>query len=391
MHIKAVNNDSGWLMGELLGSCLGLISQERWQRVKNSFAHAFGHATVQSYGGLVEARTARYLRDIEADSTLSRGRLMLSPAENLRLLPFWITADIIYGDLTPAMEEEMKGLLLQRDAIFKRVIQGGITRFRLSRYLPLKVNRDLSSFKNRWQRFNDRAYSQALSTSPASPIVQMYDARLRGNLEADELYQTLDEMLFANVDVTIGAMSWALLMLAVNSSVQTEVREEILAAAENSNDPHETWNQYIQSSKTLLHATVLEASRLKPLAAFSVPQAAPTERLVQGFKIPANTNFVVDTCALNFKDAFWGEDKALFNPRRFLDRNHSEFRYHYWRFGFGPRMCLGRYLADIMIRIAIVHIVRQYKVSVQKGQELGRIKGMWIAQPNVELVCEKVT
>lgn len=46
--------------------------------------------------------------------------------------------------------------------------------------------------------------------------------------------------------------------------------------------------------ETLLLALMLEFARLKPLAAFSIPQAAPTHRVVGGFLITTGTNFVVD-------------------------------------------------------------------------------------------------
>jgi cytochrome P450 len=39
-HLKAVNNDAGWLMSQSLGQCLGLVSGIEWERI-HSFTAAF--------------------------------------------------------------------------------------------------------------------------------------------------------------------------------------------------------------------------------------------------------------------------------------------------------------------------------------------------------------
>ncbi|CAI6331125.1 unnamed protein product [Periconia digitata] len=44
---------------------------------------------------------------------------------------------------------------------------------------------------------------------------------------------------------------------------------------------------------------MLESARLKPIAPFSIPQAAPNDRVVDNFNILARTNYIVNTYALN--------------------------------------------------------------------------------------------
>lgn len=81
-------------------------------------------------------------------------------------------------------------------------------------------------------------------------------------LKSDQCLQTLDEVLYANLDVTTNAMAWSFLLLAQHGDIQERLREEIkkhkvLTKAD--------WHSYINRSDTLLAYSVLEASRLHPV------------------------------------------------------------------------------------------------------------------------------
>jgi hypothetical protein len=108
-------------------------------------------------------------------------------------------------------------------------------------------------------------------------------------MDTEQLLQTLDEMLFANLDVTMGGLSRNLLL-----------------------HPR-CWQ--LRS---------LEPARLKPLAAFSVPQSVPTTRRVGEFLVPPRTNFIVDTRAVNIHNLFWGDDGETYRPAAFLGQKASE-------------------------------------------------------------------
>lgn len=125
-----------------------------------------------------------------------------------------------------------------------------------------------------------------------------------------QLLQTLDESLFANLDVTTGAISWNFIYLASSPSDQARLRKEI----ERETSPDDaSWDAYIGRGDTFLAACISEASRLRPVArklisdespwslarfvidsvnaAFSIPQAPPTDRKVGEWKIPARVSF----------------------------------------------------------------------------------------------------
>ncbi|KAI0886479.1 putative cytochrome P450 monooxygenase [Annulohypoxylon maeteangense] len=389
-HTKAVNNDAGWLMGELLGKCLGLISGAAYQRVKTAISPPFTHKSSLKYIKDISEVTAKHINKLSTEGKLRNG--FINPVTCLAPIPFWAVANIIYGaELSSDLKLELESLIRLRESLWGHMIQGGATRFGWSRYLPTKTTRDLRDFKKRWAAFNDQAHRVACQTESQAPIRHLYAEVRNGNIEKEQLLQTIDEMLFANLDVTMGGISWCLLFLAAHEDVQEKIRQEISEARLSVETTARGWDDYIQSSSTMLAASILESSRLKPLAAFSVPQSAPTDRIVGGFLIPAGTNIIVDTHALNINNPYWDPDGETYRPARFLEnRKPSEMRYHFWRFGFGPRQCLGKFTVDLLIRVVVAQLVEGYHLRLAETTRWDKNPDTWILHPDTEIRCDGI-
>ncbi|POS75435.1 cytochrome P450 monooxygenase [Diaporthe helianthi] len=398
-HTKAINNDAGWLMGELLGRCLGLISGDPYQSVKSATTPLFTHRAAGLHFQRISSAISAYLDGPEMQERLGRG--VLNPVADLRMLPFWIIAGILYGNhLGSQFKAELESLVILREFLWARMIKGGSTRFSWSQYLRIETTRVLLEYKRRWSKFNQDAKDLCLrSGEEKALIVSMYEAVAQGSMEMDQLLQTIDEMLFANLDVTMGGVSWNLLFLAAHQEVQYQIREEMGQARGKGRLPHHpttargsSWDEYVQSSSTMLAAAVLESARLKPLAAFTVPQSAPTARVVGGgFVVPAGTNFVVDTHAVNIANPFWGADGGIYRPSRFLgSKASSELRYQYWRFGFGPRQCLGKFVVELMVRLLVAHLVEGYRLEMTEATSWDKNPDTWIMHPDTEIRCQKL-
>ncbi|KAL8723170.1 MAG: hypothetical protein Q9181_007340, partial [Wetmoreana brouardii] len=327
---KAVDNNSGYLMSRILGQCVGLVSGTQWRNLRSVTERAFTRTTSTAYVSLINERIKSYFKELQSSMTLSQG--LLDPAEDLKLLPFLVVAEVIYGKLSPELESQLRSIAPRREALFKHVISGGLARFHVSKYLPTKANHALADFRAKWHALNRLAYNLAVSSRSNVPIISLYAAADAGEITHEQMYQTLDEMLYANLDVTLGGISWNVVFLAANHDVQTSLRAEVTAKrreATNNNEggsadmgnstAQKNFNGYLISSSTLLNACILESARLRPLAAFSVPQSAPTPRLVDGYVVPAGTSFVVDSYALNIRNPFWGENSTTYRPQRFLD------------------------------------------------------------------------
>jgi gliotoxin/aspirochlorine/mycotoxins biosynthesis cytochrome P450 monooxygenase len=386
-HMKAINNDAGWLMGELLGKCLGLINGSEYRSMRAELNPIFAHKAAATYLERIKKFTKHHIERIAGQGQLLHGTL--NPVEDFKFLPFWIMIDIIYGDLTLELKDLLGRLLGLRESLWDRMMQGGATRYSWSQYFRPRIAKDLDEFKRGWATFNREAHKTCVLAREKSPIVHLYAKVNAGELDLESLLQTLDEMIFANLDVTMGGLSWNLLFLAAHQDIEDQIREEV-RQARNSAPPMDDWDVYLQRSSTLLAASILESSRLKPLAAFSVPQSAPTDRVVGGFLVPAGTNYIVDTHALNMDDQYWGADAKVYRPSRFLGKKPSEMRYHFWRFGFGPRQCLGKFVVDLMSRAIVAYLVEDHRLSLAETTRWDKNPDTWIMHPDTVIRWESL-
>jgi cytochrome P450 len=121
----------------------------------------------------------------------------------------------------------------------------------------------------------------------------------------------------------------------------------------------------------------------------TIPQSAPTDRIVNGFRIPAGTNYVVDSWGLNVRKKFWAPDNTVYRPERFLGRSATELRYHFWRFGFGPRQCVGKYTADVVVRTILLYVVRHFELELEEGAAWAQDPDCWITHPDMRVKCRR--
>lgn len=329
----------------------------------------------------------KHFKELNAQTNLQKG--LIDPAQDLKMMPFWIIADVIYGELSRDFERTLSELAPLREAVFRNVISGGLSRFSWSQYLPTEANKDLNKFKAKWSKFNRDARDRALRLGTRPPVADLFDAIAAGQITQEHLLHTMDEVLYANLDVTLGGISWNLVFLAAYPECQQRIRDEV---AEWRRSPKGgDFDGYFLDSTTYLSACILEASRLRPLAAFSVPQAIPTDRVVGGYYFPHGTNFIVDAYALNQRNDFWGKEAMTYRPDRHLTRSATKSRYNFWRFGFGPRQCMGKYVADMMMRVLMVHMVENYELGLMEDEakEWARDPLNWINHPQMKLRCEK--
>jgi cytochrome P450 len=202
-------------MGELLGKCMGFMSDPDWRKVHNKIGPHFTYTCATSYISRVDEITKKHFEALQSKERFRQGRL--NPVDDLRLLPFWVATDILYGSLSSELRAELEDIIVLREALWVRMIQGGLTRYAWRQYLPSKANKDLRQFKKWW------SCEASMSANAHVPIVDMFAAVKEGKMGADQLLQRLNEMLFANLDVTMGGNSWNLLFLTAHIEVQGQV------------------------------------------------------------------------------------------------------------------------------------------------------------------------
>lgn len=92
-----------------------------------------------------------------------------------------------------------------------------------------------------------------------------------------QYHQTLDEILFANIDVTSVAQAWLLVDIGLHVDIQEQLRAEVLTVNDEDSKALEA---YLSSTSNLMHLVHSESARLHPVLWYNIPEGerfAPME------------------------------------------------------------------------------------------------------------------
>ncbi len=92
------------------------------------------------------------------------------------------------------------------------------------------------------------------------------------------------------------------------------------------------------------------------------------------------------------KDQVRAVMKSLICQPGWITDYYLQTRYNLWRFGFGPRQCLGKNVADRILRAITAELVLLYDLRVPKStdqQDFGLQEESWIGLPDARIVCTK--
>ena len=166
-------------------------------------------------------------------------------------------------------------------------------------------------------------------------------------LDDDDLAEQLLLLLFAGYETTASSLSCLFRALLINSEVAHWLQSDLAG----------------DSPAPRLDATVLEVMRLTPpVGGFFRRSLRPVQ--LAGVEVPENSVIQVVLTPSHPADA---TDLAAFRPQRHLD---GSFDQTLLPFGGGQRVCLGKALAQLEIRLMAVGLLSRLKLELLPDQDL---------------------
>ena len=166
-------------------------------------------------------------------------------------------------------------------------------------------------------------------------------------LDDDDLAEQLLLLLFAGYETTASSLSCLFRALLLNPEVAAWLQEDLAEG----------------SGSKRLDATVLEVMRLTPpVGGFFRRSLAPVE--LAGVMVPEASVIQV---VLSPSDSADDTDLAAFRPQRHLD---GSFNQTLLPFGGGERVCLGKALAELEIRLMAVGLLNRVQLTLAPDQDL---------------------
>ncbi|XP_077979518.1 1,25-dihydroxyvitamin D(3) 24-hydroxylase, mitochondrial-like [Glandiceps talaboti] len=177
-------------------------------------------------------------------------------------------------------------------------------------------------------------------------------------LTLEELYANTTELLLAAVDTTSNGLLWVLYHLANQPEIQQKLYEEVNRVVPKGERP--TYKHITEMS--YLKAVLKESMRVNPVVQSSV-RILEHDIVIQGYRIPAQTAILYPSM-LNGHSSKYFENPEEFRPERWLREDGQHFDgFRILPFGFGPRSCIGKRLAELEIHLALTMICRKYKLE----------------------------
>ncbi|WP_338768615.1 cytochrome P450 [Massilia sp. METH4] len=352
-----------------LGGNVGLFLAEgdAWRNQRRMVMSAFSPTAIRAYFDRM-AQVAQRLEqrwvaagDGEIDLT---GDLKRYTVDVIAGLAFGADVDTI-GNGDDAIQQHV-------ETVLAGVARRSLLPFPYWRWFKLPADRTLERSVRAVREATDGFIASAREAMAADPTLREQPANMLQAMlaAADRPDSGVDDssvagnvttMLLAGEDTTSSALAWLIWLLWQNPDALARVQEEVRQHAQVPT---------LESINALdyLEACALEAMRLKPPAPF-IPLQAQRETTVMGVKLPKDTLL---WCVLRHDSVDGGvfPEPHSFEPERWLAGGGAD-KGVALPFGAGPRMCPGRYLSLIELKVAMAMLLGRFElVDVQARDRL---------------------
>ncbi|KAI0068332.1 cytochrome P450 [Artomyces pyxidatus] len=166
----------------------------------------------------------------------------------------------------------------------------------------------------------------------------------------------------AGADTTVSAILSFFLAMSLYPDVQRRVQEQLDKVTGSQRLPLFS----DRSALPIIDCVVSECLRWNPVTPLSLPHFTVEDDVYEGYWVPKGTTVLPNVWKLLHDPAMY-PDPMTFNPDRFADsKTNVELGINeepLAAFGFGRRICPGRYLAMDTIWITIVSVLSVYNIS----------------------------
>ena len=227
------------------------------------------------------------------------------------------------------------------------------------KFITTKEDRALHASINR-MKCNVRLFIEdarrqlGASTTPNNILQAML---LSPDVKEEDIFGNVITLLIAGEDTTANSIAWTMNYLVDRPELMSEAQLEV-----DSNYPQNrdlSWEDLDRFPLTFSLAQ--EAMRLKPVTPFVHAEGRKDTNLL-GYHIPKGTLMMLNNVQGGFDKSHF-ENPEEYNPKRWLTLERQKMNAYNQTvnpFGAGTRMCPGRQLANVEIKIVLILLLKRF-------------------------------
>lgn len=366
----------------------GVFSAEGddWRRQRRLVMAAFDPAHLKRYFPALVRVTERLRQRLDA---AARSGEAIDAQSVLTRYTVDVTAGLAFGIDVNTQQVPENAIQNHLDKVFPKLFQRMTAPFPYWRTLRLPSDRAFDrhlakvheAVKGYIGMARERmAANAALREQPTNLLEAMIAARDDGGtgLSEEELLGNVFTVLLAGEDTTANTLGWALYLLHTHREVWRELIEEVDAALAGDDLPR---SFEVTRGFGFMEACVNETMRLRPVGPVFFMENN-RETALDGVAVPRGT-LVLCVMRKGALDARLAHDAAAYRPARWRDAPPPDAAHvpgdagsgrallkASMPFGSGPRLCPGRYLALLEMKMVLATFARNYElvdVSTEDG------------------------
>lgn len=230
-----------------------------------------------------------------------------------------------------------------------------------------------------------------LRNNPDSPADSFLDQLIRARdtdtdrcLSNVEVRDNIITFLAAGSETTATAMSWVLYYLAVEPEVYAKVEAELASVHV---EPNDTKESPTESHHPYLLQVINESMRIRSPVNGLVPRFVPEPLEVGGAYFPSGSSVICSMIAMHLNPKNF-ESPEDFRPERFDKGLPSAFI----PFGLGRRMCIGRSLAYLEMKVVLPLLLEHFQVELDTSKPvIPKISIPVLAPQGFHVFCKEKT
>lgn len=349
-----------------------------WKRQRRMVMAGFDPAHVKAYFPALCKVTDR----LESRWTKTAGSEIDLQSDLMRFTVDIITG-LAFGSDVNTLESGDDIIQRHLDKIFPAIFKRNLAVFKYWKYVRLPsdrvLDRSVAEVNAAIEVFVARAREKLaqnpeLKTNPSNLLEAMINAADQGDsgLNDADVAGNVLTMLLAGEDTTANSLAWLLALLWQNQSVLQKLQQEIRTKFAN-NAPYTTEQL---GDLDYLDACINESMRLKPVAPM-LPLQAAKDTVIADIFVPANT-IIFGLLRRDNLDEKLIPNANAFDPERWIVNGETTQGINSVKrismpFGAGPRICPGRYLALLEMKIAMTMLLTRFdieEIRTPNGQEV---------------------